>query len=79
MSWADEDCDNASRVARLMKSGQYLIFQGESSSSGIGSDEDFFDIIAQEFVEEIDITDRLCEGHISVEMVNDCWQVYRKL
>ena len=77
MSWPDDDRDTASHVARKMRKGQYLIYQGESKG-GCTADTAFFSLLDQLFKEYNVAYNKLNSTHVVFPHIHDRWQVFKK-
>ena len=60
-----------------MKSGQYLIYQGEGCG-GCTADENFFRELEEKFQYFPRISSKLNDFHTQFEGIHDWWEIYRK-
>lgn len=75
--WAPLGSPMLTNVAKRMHAGQLLFCQGEYR--GCTADDDFFQLVDEEFEEDEELTKLLRQGNVSFEGIHDDWYVYRKL
>lgn len=82
MTWPGYDDNHAYRVAKKMlagvKTGQWLIYQGEGYG-GCTGDDNFHDLLASDFRPNSRLADKLNDHHSQFWGVNDRWYVYKKI
>ncbi len=77
LSWPDYNKDFAYRVAKKMRRGQYLVYQGEGSG-GCTADERFFNELYANFQYFPRISSKLNDFHTQFDGIHDWWEIYRK-
>lgn len=77
MTWPEYDTNDAYRIVRKMVPGQILIYQGEGYG-GCTGDDTFHEYLHDHFTYLNEISDRLDEGHLRFNGINDQWHVYRR-
>lgn len=79
LSWPIHNDDFGVKVLQKISNTQTLIYQGESKGGCTGNDE-FHQILKNEFIEDEELSDALNEGHVNFSGIYDNWHVYcRKL
>ena len=75
--WPNYNTPFAENVAKAMKPGQILVYEGEDKDGNAATDA-FFDLLAAEFTPMRDETIALNKNHRTFPRRYDCWQVLRK-
>jgi hypothetical protein len=78
LAWPPYDTSFGNEVLNKMSSGQMLVYQGESPG-GCTGDDDFFETLFEQYVEDVEAGDVLNEHHVQFEGIHDYWSVYTKL
>lgn len=77
LSWPDYSSGAGTKFLQRMKSGDKLVYQGEGSG-GCCADDEFFEILDNDFIELEEETSALNKHHVQFEGIHDYWSVYIK-
>lgn len=76
LSWPCYDAGWAYEFIKRLKSGDVLIYQGESQG-GCTADDAFYEYLySSKFQYEEDISDKLYENHVRFSGIHDNWNIY---
>lgn len=76
MTWPNYDSNFAYRIAKKMRPGQWLFYQGEWR--GCTANDRFHDLLKSDFREVDHMSTRLNKYHVQWHGIHDYWFVYRK-